>query len=423
MKVKYFKKSDFVVLFIKLLIPFSIYVYLLYLINGFYTGAQGDTALYREALRFLINITAIITAFLFTIPKVTDIKEFPINKRYLMLPFLSYMILNIVFYNLLFGNIIPLSSITFYISNLTFIIALSFLVLYLYAFIHSEVIEIINYYYLLSMFVVLFRNGNIEKYIDSIRRLVNNSVTEKDDYRFQQGVDKLFLICGRIIESERTLGFKKTRSLTKVLFQNFYYIAAETIHAGLSRSTIYLIENMTSIVTSCIHLELNLEYSFFIKTFKKIAFLTMKAEMIRITENTVDIISNFGREAVKRQLISSPIIEAIVSLQDIGIQSATMKYENLSIEILSRLQLIAIEARTLNSIAYHSALSAIWIVNSNMYYNTNDILEWQKVNTNRIKKDFNNDYLQAYNSALKELDDSSSTGKTILRDFMSKLNE
>ncbi len=135
--------------------------------------------------------------------------------------------------------------------------------------------------------------------------------------------------------------------------------------------------------------------------------------MFDLTDDLIIIISNLGREGLKCEQISSPVVEVISSLQEIGIECAILQNENLSIEIINRLYLIATESKR-DSPTFDLSLSSIWIVSAYLNKNISDTYNWSLQNVLRIKSDYNLAFYASFKNALLELEETSCVGLSIL---------
>ena len=107
---------------------------------GFYLFKcpDWDMETQKNILVIISTTLAAITVSVFFISGIRDTGEYPINKRKIILIYLSWLIPNIVFPLFLLGNFIPLSPPAFKVSLLLFILSLIILVPYVLIFSHSN---------------------------------------------------------------------------------------------------------------------------------------------------------------------------------------------------------------------------------------------------------------------------------------------
>ncbi|NIM17367.1 MAG: hypothetical protein GTO45_35625 [Candidatus Aminicenantes bacterium] len=398
-----------------------------------------DEKVQANILLFLPAVLVAITARIFAIPEAAGIKEYPGFNRKIKAMYLSWLALNIIFPFLPLIGIIPLTVTVFKLCIVLFVTSLIILTAYVLI-VHSKIYNVLIRIFNFSVFQFIrgSRNTNnktpdrINKMVYYMRRLIIHSIHEHDDRTFYTGLNKIDAL-GKTILDVPDLDLKFLNSFFKNTIVNYRHIAAECIKSRLEdylRDTFSKIAGLIKYGIDFTNKNTaEIDYPIAVIELSKVGMMSLENNMHSIGSDIIDSLEQIGNKSLGGNLDHPPTMEVLRALQEIGEECARRKLENLCLEALIKIEWLGVEAQDKSESVsdlkrkedlkkvFQNALKSHWIVSAFLFKSIPETKEGLRDAKARLEDVFNNDYLDAYDQALKEMDLMSYVGKKILMDY------
>jgi hypothetical protein len=482
--------------FVIILTFVSVYCVLAY---QFITASRyplGNEQVLGLILFLLPGVLVFITVRLVVIPETVSVKEDPGLKRIVMLVYLSSLVLIVLLPLLPLDGIMSLLT-RVKIALVLFIVCLNLLVLYA-RFLYSSIDDSLTRLFNLSA-VPFIRDRRVigrrlyektNRKIFSLGRLIIHALHENDEMAFSLGLAKLETL-GRIMLASSKLDPILLNDFLKNIAINYRYIVAESlerksenylkqalakidalgkilvelsesdikllndsfknmimisrdidlecIKAGLENRLMLTFSNTAGLIKHGLRCQAEsaakINYPPLITETGKVGITALQQNMSAVGGEIINNLARIGELSLSRQLDHPPVLEVLTALQEIGSSCAEREWENLCLETLIRIQLLAVEAlngaefitdsalRIENEKIYHSALASHWIVSAFLFKKIPESGEWLRDSRGRMEEIFGDSYFQAYDQALRKLDMTSYVGKKVLLDYYAAILE
>ncbi len=483
---------SWVLLFVFMILVLSLTIYLLVLYRPFMDFLElylkGGSGIQKNILLLFPPILAAITALIFAIPWPRDDRDYPISKRKIVLCYLIWMILNILFLLYLLVKSESLSLWEFNLGVLLFMVSLIVLIPYVMMFSHSNRYSILMLWYRFASFPFVFAVKKItekvvektKRSINSIRQLIIQAIKEYDRKVFSEGLEKLMLLGSLILESKESgklerignfflkitgirrfsnSGISSSKSnignngekaklkddLIKVVLHNHLYIATECVRLRWGENMNRIVSNTVDLIKQSMGLKDKIvskaiDYPIFVNEVKSLGILSIESNLISPTMGIIDSLGQISEYSLNlrrtREFDNPPDIKVLESLQAIGIECSTRKYESSCHEVLVRIESIADmayrsiarekeagkeEGDIKEIIILEEALKAHWIISAYIFKYIPEAKEWLKPSVKKMEEEFGKRYAEAYRLALEEMGYTSSIGKKVLLDYKKKV--
>jgi hypothetical protein len=416
----------------------------------------------KNILLILPQILVAILISVFFISGVKKINDFPISRRGILILYICWLIPSIIFPLFLLIGTIPLSAALFKTCILLFIASLVILVPYVFIFIHSDINGVLALWYIISAQSYIYYFNKVaqrkvmrtNKNITSMTKLIIDSIRENDYPTFFMGIERVESL-GKIILETKKISIEHMNKLFKHIIKNHRFMVAESIKQGLEDFTKDISSKISNLIKYYMEarneIAKKIDYPIAIIEIRKVGLMCIESNMQTVSSEIIENLGQLAESPLNERLEQPPDIEALRSLQKIGIECADRKMETLCIDCLLRTQSIAdfakkriieieveikkAEAEDMESkkigeeIAglenekagmekvYRSALKSHWIISAYLFENVPGSRKYLEDLREEMKENFGKDYDNAYNQVIDEMKLTYFGGEKILNNL------
>lgn len=399
----------------------------------------------RNILVILLSAHIPISVLIYTIPIFKEEIYHLVKKKLIVAYLISIM--NIFLILLLVGDIIGMNFLFFCLVFSTSFVCLVFLVPYIYWITQKSLVDIVRFakvsilndvfpsllmsrIFKLKRKDLILRRESIQRKLYILKRLLSKAIRESNPAAFDEGIRVFGEIAERISATEISMDESiYVNSVLKEVFESLCQIgivcASLDYDEGLDRVTEYI----KNLIIYCLsHQKNTLEYSNFVTSLT----ILWRRTRSRISDSaTEEIIQCLGNAALRdqRDLTYPCVIECLIGLREIGIESSRNQKEDLSLGIIHRVEDIGYQAQQrkkeirqdreteLDEKILKSALRQLWV----LYAAVNKYIPEARPHICQLQQEaleeFGPLFLRMFDQALQDLEQESFILKMMVLDF------
>lgn len=399
----------------------------------------------KNVLVILLSAHIPISVLIYTIPIFKE-EIYHLVKRKLISAYLL-SIMNIFLILLLIGDIIGMNFFFFCLVFSTSFVCLAFLVPYIYWITQKSLVDIVKYaktsilndvFPSLSMSAVyelrregpILRRERVKEKLYIMKRLLSKAIHEGNPAAFYEGIRVFEEIAEKISVAEISRDeFIYVNLVLKEVFESLCQIGIVCANLNYDEGLDRVTEYIKNLIIYCLSCQKNtLEYSNFVTSLTILWRRTRSQISDSATEGIIQCLGNAALHDQK-DLMYPCVVECLIGLREIGIESSRNRKENLSLGIIYIIEAIGHQAQQrnkeirqdretkINDRILKEALKQLWV----LYAAVNKYIPEARQHICRLQQEalgeFGPLFLRMFDQALQDLEQESFILKMMVLDF------